>query len=79
MPVYEFRFPTRAALGRTFSYVVSCGCVEDCLVDAGGLSLRFQLTPGADAHHLVDQIKLDGGVAVSAEGPAETKSTPSST
>jgi hypothetical protein len=48
-------------------------------VDARGLGLRFQVTRGADAHHLLDQIKLDGGVAVSAEGPAETKSTPSST
>jgi hypothetical protein len=76
---YVFRFPTRAVLGRTFSYVVSCGCVEDCLVDAGGLSLRFQVTEGAPAHHLLDQIKLDGGVAVSAEGSPKTKSTPSST
>jgi hypothetical protein len=78
VPVYEFRFPERVALGRAFSYVVSCACVEDCLVDAGGLSLRFQVTRGADAHHLLDQIKLDGGVAASAEEPAETKSTPSS-
>ncbi len=79
MPVYEFRFPTRAALGRTFSYVVSCGCVEDCLVDAGGLSLRFQLTPGAHWEQLFDQIKLDGGVPTSSSATAETHSNPSST
>jgi len=79
MYLYELRFCKRSAFVRAFSDVVACPYVEDCLVDACSLSLRFRAAAEPAVQQLLDRIKLNGELHASIEVPPRTDSSPSST
>jgi hypothetical protein len=79
MNFYELRFCKRSAFVRAFSDVVACPYVEDCLVDACSLSLRFRAVAEPAVQQLIDRIQLDGDVQASITDPPGTDSSSSST
>ena len=79
MYLYELRFCKRSAFVQAFSDVVACPYVEDCMVDACSLSLRFRAAAEPAVQQLLDRIKLDGGLDASTEAPPGTDSSSSST
>lgn len=79
MYLYELRFGKRSAFVRAFSDVISSPYVEDCLVDACSLSLRFRAAAEPAVQQLLDRIQLDGEVHASIKAPPGTDSSSSST
>jgi hypothetical protein len=76
MYLYELQFCRRSAFVRAFSDVVACPYVEDCLVDACSLSLRFRAAAEPAVQQLLDRIQLDGDVSTSIGPSPNNDATP---
>ena len=60
--VHTLRFASTADLSRAFQLLMDADDLEDCLVEAPDLQLRF-VAPEGEADALVERIYLDGGLA----------------
>jgi hypothetical protein len=60
--VHTLRLTSKEQLSRAFDNLLSCEFVEDCLVEASLLRLRF-VAPPEHASRLIERIYLEGGLA----------------
>jgi hypothetical protein len=64
MYVHTLEFVDKERLASAFERLALCEHVEDCLVEANLLRIRF-VAPPAAAAELVERIYLDGGLRLS--------------
>jgi hypothetical protein len=68
MYVHTLEFTDRDHLAAAFERLALCEQVEDCLVEANLLRIRF-VAPSGAAAELVERIYLDGGLRLSLRHP----------
>jgi hypothetical protein len=61
MYVHTLEFASEVHMARAFSHLMSCEYVQDCLVEAPSLRVRFT-SSAQRASTLIERIYMDGGL-----------------